>query len=73
MNFIPPFFVVGNYRQMQQPHSQLCDFAGYSGSHAAVVGSVVVTNLVTGKRYGGWESAEVQVAANLELIYNLDC
>ncbi|XP_061336458.1 uncharacterized protein LOC133283595 isoform X2 [Gastrolobium bilobum] len=32
---------------------------GYSGSHAAVVGSVVVTNLVTGKRYGGWESAEV--------------
>jgi len=51
----------------------LCDFAGYSGSHAAVVGSVVVTNLVTGKRYGGWESAEVQVAANLELIYNLDC
>ncbi|AET03922.1 putative inosine triphosphate pyrophosphatase [Medicago truncatula] len=32
---------------------------GYSGSHAAVVGSVVVTNLVTGKRYGGWEGAEV--------------
>ncbi|XP_019421285.1 PREDICTED: maf-like protein DDB_G0281937 isoform X2 [Lupinus angustifolius] len=32
---------------------------GYSGSHAAVVGSVLVTNLATGKRYGGWESAEV--------------
>jgi hypothetical protein len=30
----------------------------------------VVTNLVTGKRYGGWESAEVHVAL-LELIYNL--
>ncbi|ESW28039.1 hypothetical protein PHAVU_003G253800 [Phaseolus vulgaris] len=32
---------------------------GYSGSHAAVVGSVVVTNLATGKRVGGWDSAEV--------------
>ncbi|KAI4327599.1 hypothetical protein L6164_020039 [Bauhinia variegata] len=32
---------------------------GYSGGHAAVVGSVVVTNLKTGRRYGGWESAEV--------------
>ncbi|KAL2333707.1 hypothetical protein Fmac_014920 [Flemingia macrophylla] len=32
---------------------------GYSGSHAAVIGSVVVTNLVTGKRCGGWDSAEV--------------
>ncbi|KAK7262860.1 hypothetical protein RJT34_30441 [Clitoria ternatea] len=32
---------------------------GYSGSHAAVVGSVVVTNLETGKRCGGWDSAEV--------------
>jgi len=28
-----------------------------------VVGSVVVTNLATGKRCGGWDSAEVQVAA----------
>ncbi|KAL2662621.1 hypothetical protein GLYMA_02G056700v4 [Glycine max] len=32
---------------------------GYSGSHAAVVGSIVVTNLATGKRCGGWDSAEV--------------
>ncbi|KAF7809724.1 maf-like protein [Senna tora] len=32
---------------------------GYSGGNAAVVGSVFVTNLKTGKRYGGWESAEV--------------
>ncbi|KEH20439.1 Maf DDB-G0281937-like protein [Medicago truncatula] len=48
---------------------------GYSGSHAAVVGSVVVTNLVTGKRYGGWEGAEVyfleipdEVIDNLEIL-----
>ncbi|XVF15763.1 hypothetical protein REPUB_Repub09cG0184300 [Reevesia pubescens] len=32
---------------------------GYSGGHAAVVGSVLVTNLRTGARKGGWESAEV--------------
>ncbi|XP_054810487.1 uncharacterized protein LOC129311980 isoform X1 [Prosopis cineraria] len=32
---------------------------GYSGGNAAVVGSVMVTNLKTGKRCGGWESAEV--------------
>ncbi|CAA3011783.1 maf DDB_G0281937 isoform X2 [Olea europaea subsp. europaea] len=31
----------------------------YSGGSARVVGSVVVTNLVTGSRGGGWESAEV--------------
>lgn len=33
--------------------------AGYSGGQAAVVGSVLVTNLKTGKRRGGWERAEV--------------
>ncbi|XP_028760390.1 7-methyl-GTP pyrophosphatase isoform X2 [Neltuma alba] len=32
---------------------------GYSGGNAAVVGSVLITNLKTGKRCGGWESAEV--------------
>ncbi|KAJ0098053.1 hypothetical protein Patl1_28935 [Pistacia atlantica] len=32
---------------------------GYSGSHAAVVGSVLITNLKTGTRKGGWERAEV--------------
>ncbi|KAJ4851467.1 hypothetical protein Tsubulata_014136 [Turnera subulata] len=32
---------------------------GYSGSHAAVVSSALVTNLTTGKRKGGWERAEV--------------
>ncbi|KAI9113648.1 hypothetical protein K1719_015575 [Acacia pycnantha] len=32
---------------------------GYSGGSAAVVGSVLITNLKTGKRCGGWESAEV--------------
>ncbi|KAG8383992.1 hypothetical protein BUALT_Bualt04G0071500 [Buddleja alternifolia] len=31
----------------------------YSGGSARVVGSVLVTNLVTGIRKGGWESAEV--------------
>ncbi|GER48032.1 maf-like protein [Striga asiatica] len=31
----------------------------YSGGSAQVVGSVLVTNLVTGCRKGGWESAEV--------------
>ncbi|PPD95449.1 hypothetical protein GOBAR_DD07529 [Gossypium barbadense] len=32
---------------------------GYSGGHAAVVGSVLVTNLNSGASKGGWESAEV--------------
>ncbi|KAE8707096.1 Maf-like protein isoform 2 [Hibiscus syriacus] len=32
---------------------------GYSGGHAAVVGSVLVTNLKTGASKGGAESAEV--------------
>ncbi|EYU40161.1 hypothetical protein ABFS82_08G076500 [Erythranthe guttata] len=31
----------------------------YSGGSASVVGSILVTNLVTGSRKGGWESAEV--------------
>lgn len=34
-------------------------FTDYSGGSGQVVGSVVVTNLVTGSRKGGWESAEV--------------
>ncbi|MQL84268.1 hypothetical protein Taro_016781 [Colocasia esculenta] len=32
---------------------------GYSGGHAATVGSVVVTNLKTGVRRGGWDKAEI--------------
>ncbi|XP_041009213.1 7-methyl-GTP pyrophosphatase-like isoform X2 [Juglans microcarpa x Juglans regia] len=32
---------------------------GYSGGQAEVVGSVLVTNLKTGKRKGGWDRAEV--------------
>lgn len=32
---------------------------GYSGYHAAVVGSVLVTNLSTGTKQGAWERAEV--------------
>ncbi|CAI0436175.1 unnamed protein product [Linum tenue] len=31
----------------------------YSGGHAATVGSVVVTNLKTGLRKGGWDRVEV--------------
>lgn len=33
--------------------------AGYSGSHGAVVSSVLISNLKTGKRKGGWDRAEV--------------
>lgn len=36
--------------------------AGYSGGQAEVVGSVLVTNLKTGKRKGGWDRAEVMVS-----------
>lgn len=32
---------------------------GYSGGHAQVVGSVLVTNLETGIRIAGWDKAEV--------------
>ncbi|EOA34512.1 hypothetical protein CARUB_v10022055mg [Capsella rubella] len=32
---------------------------GYSGSHGGVVGSVLVWNLKTGVRRGGWDKAEV--------------
>ncbi|XP_043713831.1 7-methyl-GTP pyrophosphatase-like isoform X1 [Telopea speciosissima] len=31
----------------------------YSGGHAATVGSVLVTNLKTGTRKGGWDKAEI--------------
>ncbi|KAK3413932.1 hypothetical protein EUGRSUZ_I02441 [Eucalyptus grandis] len=34
-------------------------FPGYSGGRAEVVGSVLVTNLKTGRREAGWERAEV--------------
>ncbi|TQD90791.1 hypothetical protein C1H46_023631, partial [Malus baccata] len=32
---------------------------GYSGGQAEVIGSVLVTNLKTGKRKGGWRRAEI--------------
>lgn len=41
--------------------------SGYSGGQAAVVGSVLVTNLKTGKRKGGWDRAEVQLASTFSL------
>ncbi|KAJ4964501.1 hypothetical protein NE237_024440 [Protea cynaroides] len=31
----------------------------YSGGHAATIGSVLVTNLKTGTRKGGWDKAEI--------------
>ena len=34
-------------------------FADYSGSHAATVSSVLVTNLKTGARKGDWDRVEV--------------
>ncbi|KAG4941348.1 hypothetical protein JHK87_045219 [Glycine soja] len=50
----------GVIREKPTSEKEARDFIkGYSGSHAAVVGSVVVTNLATGKRCGGWDSAEV--------------
>lgn len=42
--------------------------AGYSGSHAEVVGSVLVSNLKTGIRKGGWDRAEVQVTCTCNLF-----
>lgn len=36
--------------------------AGYSGGHAATVGSVLVTNLKTGFRKGEWDRVEVLFA-----------
>ncbi|KAI4386758.1 hypothetical protein MLD38_004663 [Melastoma candidum] len=35
---------------------------GYSGSHAAAVGSVLVMNLYTGTRRVSWDSTEVLIA-----------
>ncbi|CAJ2635587.1 unnamed protein product [Trifolium pratense] len=66
----------GTIREKPTSEKEAREFVkGYSGSHAAVVGSVVVTNLVTRKRYGGWESAEVyfleipdEVIDNLEIL-----
>lgn len=43
--------------------------AGYSGGQAGVIGSVLVTNLKTGKRRGGWCSAEVLNLSLLKLIF----
>ncbi|XP_038876103.1 7-methyl-GTP pyrophosphatase-like isoform X4 [Benincasa hispida] len=45
---------------------------GYSGSHASVVSSVLITNLKTGTRKGGWEEAEVYFYdIPVEIIDNL--
>lgn len=46
-------------------------FAGYSGGHAAVIGSVLVSNLTTGTRKGAWETAEVLSVAVVVDVYIL--
>ncbi|KAE8655996.1 Detected protein of confused Function [Hibiscus syriacus] len=58
------FYVVvykGTIREKPRSEKEARAFIkGYSGGHAAVVGSVLVTNLKTGASKGGSESAEVQ-------------
>ncbi|KAM7520202.1 hypothetical protein LguiB_019164 [Lonicera macranthoides] len=50
----------GTIREKPSSKEEAREFIkGYSGGVAAVVGSVVVTNLATGNRKGGWERAEV--------------
>ncbi|KAJ6916003.1 hypothetical protein NC652_018625 [Populus alba x Populus x berolinensis] len=54
--------VVSNGMVREKPNSkdEAREFIkGYSGGHAAVIGSVVVSNLTTGMRKGAWEKAEV--------------
>ncbi|XP_030523884.1 7-methyl-GTP pyrophosphatase-like isoform X3 [Rhodamnia argentea] len=43
---------------------------GYSGGRAEVVGSVLVTNLKTGRRKAGWDRAEVLHACQYLLKFN---
>uniref|UniRef100_A0A2N9EP15 Maf-like protein n=1 Tax=Fagus sylvatica TaxID=28930 RepID=A0A2N9EP15_FAGSY len=44
---------------------------GYSGGQAVVVGSVLVTNLKTGKRKVGWERAEIEEGITLNVAGGL--
>lgn len=45
--------------------------AGYSGGHVSTVGSVLVTNLKTGRRYGGLDKAEVRLKKFVNVFYML--
>ncbi|KAJ4714407.1 Maf-like protein [Melia azedarach] len=50
----------GTIREKPSSKEEAREFIkGYSGSHAEVVGSVLVSNLQTGKRKGEWDRAEV--------------
>ncbi|KAB1214570.1 hypothetical protein CJ030_MR5G002496 [Morella rubra] len=50
----------GTIREKPSSKEEAREFIkGYSGGHAMVIGSVLVTNLRTGKRKGGWDKAEV--------------
>ena len=47
------------YLSVPSGHLQTCFASGYSESHAATIGSVLVTNVKTGARREGWDKAEV--------------
>lgn len=50
----------GSIREKPSSKEEAREFIkGYSGSHAEVVGSVLISNLKTGIRKGGWDRAEV--------------
>ncbi|KAK4840642.1 hypothetical protein QYF36_014508 [Acer negundo] len=50
----------GKIREKPSDQEEAREFIkGYSGSHAAVVGSIFVCNLKTGTKKGGWDRAEV--------------
>ncbi|KAG4931011.1 hypothetical protein JHK82_048099 [Glycine max] len=51
--------VPGEVPEHWDPHL----FSQQKASHETVVGPVVVTNLATRKRCGGWDSAEERVAS----------
>ncbi|KAM7516253.1 hypothetical protein LguiA_005836 [Lonicera macranthoides] len=62
----------GTIREKPSSKEEAREFIkGYSGGVAAVVGSVVVTNLATGNRKGGWERAEVEEGIMLNVAGGL--
>ncbi|XP_061949581.1 uncharacterized protein LOC133673007 isoform X2 [Populus nigra] len=66
--------VVSNGMVREKPNSkeEAREFIkGYSGGHAAVIGSVVVSNLTTGIRKGAWEKAEIEEGSTLHVAGGL--
>ncbi|XP_038875823.1 7-methyl-GTP pyrophosphatase-like isoform X1 [Benincasa hispida] len=70
---LPLFLFYGTIREKPSNKDEARKFIkGYSGSHASVVSSVLITNLKTGTRKGGWEEAEVYFYdIPVEIIDNL--